>query len=77
MGGVPLFPRRLPVRFQNRFDESPHWLQFQALTHRGLAVGRNCAEDRLPDHAPMNPKLPGYSSDRSPTMLVLASYLLE
>jgi len=73
---MPLLPRCLPVCFQSRFDESPHWLQLRALTHGYLALSGNRAEDCLPDHAPMNPQLLGDSSDRSPTMFVLASYLL-
>ena len=77
VGGMPLLPRCLPVCFQNRFDENPRWFQLRALTHGYLAFSGNCPEDCLPDHAPMNPKLPGNSSDRSPTMFVLTSYLLE
>src|SRR6516164_6574144 len=77
MRSVPLLSRCLSVRFQNRFDESPGRLEFRTLTYRSLAFRRNRTVHCFPNHAPMNPQLLGNPSDRSPTMLVLPSYLLE
>src|ERR1700737_3798044 len=77
MCGVPLLPWRLPVRFQNPFHKGLRRLQFRSLSHSCFSLRWNSAEHGLTHHAPMNPQLLGDSSDRSPTMLVLASYLLE
>src|ERR1700720_4549088 len=77
MCGVPLLAWRLAVRFQNRFHKSLRRFQFRSLAHRRLSLRRNSTEHRLTHDAPVNPQLLGDSSDRSPTMLELASYLLE
>ena len=77
MGRVPLLSRRLSVRFQNPFHKGFRWLQFRSLSHRCLSLRWNSAEHGLTHHPPVNPQLLGDSSDRSPTVLILASYLLE
>jgi hypothetical protein len=74
---MPLFPWRLLVRFQNRIHEGSRWLQLRSLSHGYLSFCRNSTEHCLTDHAPMNPKLLGDPADRSTTMLILTSDLLE
>jgi hypothetical protein len=77
MCGVPLLPGRLLVRFQNRIDEGHRRFQLRSLSYRCLALYRNSTEHRLTHHPPMNPQLLGDPSNRSTTMLILASDLLE
>ena len=77
MCGVPLLPGSFLVRFQNRIDEGPRRLQLGSLSYRCLALYRNSAQHRFTYHPPMNPQLLGDPSNRSTTMLVLASNLLE
>jgi hypothetical protein len=77
MRGVPLLSGSLLVRFQDCIDEGPCWFQLWSLAYRCLALYRNGAEHRLPHQPPMNPKLLGNPSNRSTTMFVLASDLLE
>src|ERR1700719_1973263 len=76
MGRVPLLSWRPAVPVQHRIDEGLRGLQFRSLSHRSLSLDRNRTEHRLTHHAPMNPQLLGNTSDRSPTMLILASDLL-
>src|ERR1022692_138904 len=77
MRGVPLLPWCLLVRFQNRIDEGHRRFQLRSLSYRCLALYRNGTEHRLTYHPPMNPQLLGDPSNRSSTMLILASNLLE
>ena len=73
---VPLLPRRVPVRFQDRIDKCHHRFQFRSFSLRSFAFYRLRASHRLAHHPPVNPHLLGDSSDRSTTMLVLTSDLL-
>jgi len=77
MCGVPLLPGSLLVRFQNRVDEGHSRFQFRSPSYGCLTLYRNSAEHRLTHHPPMNPQLLGDPSNRSTTMLVLTSNLLE
>jgi hypothetical protein len=77
MRGVPLLPWGLLVRFQNRIDEGHRRFQLRSLSYRCLALYWNSTEHRLTYHPPMNPQLLGDPSNRSSTMLIFASNLLE
>jgi hypothetical protein len=77
MRGVPLLPWRFLIRFQKRIDERHHRSELWSLSHRCLSFYRNCPQHSLTDHASMNPQLLGDPSNRSITMLILTSNLLE
>jgi hypothetical protein len=77
MCGVPLLSGRLLDRFQNRINESHCRFQLRSLSYWCLALYRNSADHRLTHHPPMNPQLLGDPSNRSTTMLILTSDLLE
>ena len=77
MCGVPLLSGGLLVCFQNVIHEGHRRFQLRSLPYLCLALYRNRTEHRLTHHPPMNPKLLGNPSNRSTTMFVLASDLLE
>src|SRR5438128_378690 len=77
MRRVPLFPRRLLVRFQDLLDPRDHRHHLWLLPFRFLPRSWHRTVDRLAYHPPMNPELPRHPLDRPDAVFVLAPNLLE
>src|SRR5208283_185668 len=74
---VPLLLRSLFIGPQNRIDELDHRPQTRLAANRVLAFRRNRTRQGLAHHPPMNPQFPRCAQDRSFTVCVLPSDLLE
>ena len=77
VGRVPLFARRLAIRFQDPVDEGGHRLQPRAGTHRGRLLLGHRALHGFAHQPAMHAELPGHALDRTEAELVLASDLFE
>jgi hypothetical protein len=77
MRRVPLFPRRLPVRLQDRVDEVDHRLDPGPRALPWHLHGRHRVVQRLAHQPTMHPQLPRDPLDRSDPELIFPSDLLE
>jgi len=77
VGGVPLFPRRLPVGSENRIDEVYRRLQLPARPFGLLPRFRQSTADRFAHHPPVYSQLLCHPGNRSHAELILSTDLFE
>jgi hypothetical protein len=75
--GVPLFPRRSSVSFQNRVHKLDRRLQLPSRTLRLLPRPGQRAPDRLAHHPPVYTQLLSHPDNRPDSELVLPADLLK
>jgi hypothetical protein len=74
---VSLLSWRACVTLQNGFDERLRRFYSWLTACVDLSLSRNRVPQRFPYHAPVHPKLPGYSFDRSFPVFVFPPNLFE